>query len=115
MELFNSADILMRFILALSFIFGLIALSAWLAKLCGFNPTLRFNRNTTARLQITDTLTIDNNHKLVLVKRDNVEHFLCLGGQHEFVVEQNIQLKKTFTPPKIIKKFNTSEDEENAL
>ncbi len=45
-----------------------------------------------ARLGISEVHEIDKNRRLVLVRRDDVEHLLVIGGDHDLVVEQNIEI-----------------------
>jgi hypothetical protein len=47
-------------------------------------------RNRRARLAVMDAAAIDNQRRLVLVRRDNVEHLILIGGPTDVVVEQNI-------------------------
>jgi flagellar protein FliO/FliZ len=42
------------------------------------------------RLAVIDTAAVDVRRRLVLVKRDNVEHLLMIGGPTDIVVESNI-------------------------
>ncbi|MFG1479390.1 flagellar biosynthetic protein FliO [Xanthobacter sp. V4C-4] len=42
------------------------------------------------RLSIVDALAIDPRRRLVLVRRDDVEHLLLTGGANDVLVEQNI-------------------------
>jgi flagellar protein FliO/FliZ len=42
------------------------------------------------RLSVIETAMLDVRHRLVLVKRDNVEHLLLVGGPSNVVVEANI-------------------------
>ncbi len=115
MDFFSNADIFMRFVLALGLVLGLIALTAWVAKLFGFNPMLKFGKTSSTRLNISDSFQIDNTHKLLIIKRDQVEHLICIGGQNEFVIEANIRHDRTITPPKFIKKINEDFDQEEDL
>lgn len=115
MDLLSNTDMLMRFIFALILIMGLIGSTAWIAKILGFSPAFRFGRATGTRLQVVDTIPIGNQHKLVLIKRDQVEHLLCLNGQNGFVIEQGIYPKKTFTPPKFVKKQETTEPKDSHI
>jgi hypothetical protein len=43
------------------------------------------------RLAVPDTLAVDSRRKLVLVRRDNVEHLLLVGGSTDLVIEPAIQ------------------------
>lgn len=59
-----------------------------LKRLMGTNFT--GPRNRQPRIQIMDAATIDPKRRLVLVRRDNVEHLLLIGGTTDVVVEQSI-------------------------
>src|SRR5262249_46846828 len=50
------------------------------------------------RPAVIDQATVDSRRRLVLIRRDNVEHLLIIGGPSDVVVEQNI-LRAT-TPPR---------------
>jgi hypothetical protein len=39
---------------------------------------------------VIDAATVDGRRRLVLIRRDNVEHLLMIGGQADIVVEPNI-------------------------
>lgn len=43
-----------------------------------------------SRLAVVDAAMVDNQRKLVLVRRDDVEHLILIGGPTDVVVEQNI-------------------------
>ncbi len=43
------------------------------------------------RLAIMDATPVDNRRRLVLVRRDNVEHLVLIGGMNDIVIEQNIK------------------------
>jgi flagellar protein FliO/FliZ len=47
-------------------------------------------RSRQPRLAVIDTTPVDVRRRLVLVKRDNVEHLLMIGGPTDIVVEANI-------------------------
>jgi Flagellar biosynthesis protein, FliO len=44
------------------------------------------------RLAIMDATPVDAHRRLVLVRRDDVEHLILIGGPTDIVVEQNIRL-----------------------
>lgn len=48
-------------------------------------------RSRQARLAITDAALIDERRKLVLVRRDDVEHLVLIGGATDIVIESNIR------------------------
>jgi Flagellar biosynthesis protein, FliO len=43
-----------------------------------------------SRLGISEYYEIDKSRRLVLVRRDDVEHLLLIGGEHDLVVESEI-------------------------
>lgn len=47
-------------------------------------------RQRQPRLGIVDSFDLDNQRQLVLIRRDNVEHLLMVGGASDVVVESNI-------------------------
>lgn len=47
-------------------------------------------RNRPRRLDIVDTFELDGDRQLVIVRRDNVEHLLLLGGPNDLLVEGSI-------------------------
>lgn len=49
-------------------------------------------RNRKTRLAVMDATAVDANRRLVLVRRDDVEHLILIGGPTDVVVEQNIRL-----------------------
>src|SRR4051794_18355280 len=52
----------------------------------GANP----NRGRMPRLAVIDAAAVDGRRRLVLVRRDNIEHLLMIGGPTDIVVESNI-------------------------
>jgi len=84
-------DTYFRFLLALVFVLALIGGCAWLAKRFGFGNRLPTIRSRNARLSIVEIQSLDARRKLILVRRDDVEHLLVLGATGETVVETNIR------------------------
>ncbi|MDV7339082.1 flagellar biosynthetic protein FliO [Terasakiella sp. A23] len=79
----------LRFVFALAFVVALIGILAMLAKRYGMGYR-NVARTTKRRLSISEIMPIDNKRRLVLIKRDDKEHLLVLGGTTDLVVEQNI-------------------------
>ena len=52
-------------------------------------------RSKNARLAITDAASIDDRRRLVLVRRDNVEHLIMIGGETDMVIESDINRQPT--------------------
>jgi flagellar protein FliO/FliZ len=81
----------LTFILAFVAVLALIGALAWLVRRfagnrLGANP----NRSRMPRLAVIDAAAVDGRRRLVLVRRDNVEHLLMIGGPTDIVVEPNI-------------------------
>ncbi|MEO1199283.1 MAG: flagellar biosynthetic protein FliO [Pseudomonadota bacterium] len=47
-------------------------------------------RGRQQRLAVVDYAMVDNRRRLILVRRDHVEHLVLIGGQTDTVIEQNI-------------------------
>lgn len=56
-------------------------------------------RNRKTRLAVMDATAVDSHRRLVLVRRDDVEHLLLIGGTTDIVVEQNIRLNAPVRRP----------------
>jgi len=48
------------------------------------------SRNRQPRIAVMDSASIDTRRRLVLIRRDNIEHLLLIGGPSDVVVEPNI-------------------------
>lgn len=79
----------LRFALALVFVVGLIGLLAWGAKRLGLGTRVASNAGR-GRLSVIAATAIDARHRLVLVRRDEVEHLLLLGATQDLLVESAI-------------------------
>ncbi|MCA8907125.1 MAG: flagellar biosynthetic protein FliO [Rhodospirillaceae bacterium] len=80
-----------RFVAALVFVLGLILAVAWVVRRAGLAGVRRPAASGRGRrLAIVDTQVLDARRRLVLVRRDGVEHLLLLGAQGETVVESAI-------------------------
>ncbi|HRP78966.1 MAG TPA: flagellar biosynthetic protein FliO [Aquamicrobium sp.] len=49
-------------------------------------------RHRKTRLAVMDATAVDSHRRLVLVRRDDVEHLILIGGPTDVVVEQNIRM-----------------------
>jgi len=79
----------LRGVVALIAVLALIGLAAWGARRFGLAGG-RAGPRRDRRLAIAEVLAVDNRRRLVLVKRDAVEHLLLIGGAAEIVVERGI-------------------------
>jgi flagellar protein FliO/FliZ len=83
-----------RFIIAFVLVLGLIGAGTLLWRRLGIGPLSPLGplgpRGRQARLAVIDAAAVDARRRLVLIKRDNVEHLLMIGGPTDIVVESNI-------------------------
>ena len=80
-----------RFLVALVFVLALIVSMALLARRAGFGfPTAASKAPGSRRLEVIEVTPIDGRRRMVLVRRDNVEHLLLLGPTTETVIETRI-------------------------
>jgi len=79
------------FIVAFIVVLALIGAVFWLLRRFA-NTRLGANtqRGRMPRLAVIDAAAVDGRRRLVLVRRDNVEHLLMIGGPTDIVVEPNI-------------------------
>ncbi|MEL6094243.1 hypothetical protein [Bartonella schoenbuchensis] len=70
----------------------IVAIVVVIMLLCYLNKGgFNFNRKKhPLRLIISDTIAIDRTRRLVLIRRDDVEHLILIGGTTDIVIESNI-------------------------
>jgi flagellar protein FliO/FliZ len=95
-------DMYWRFLGALVLVVALIFALAWVAKRLGFGGRLASARGK-RRLGVQEVLSLDSKRRLILLKRDGVEHLILLGLNDDVVVETGIippaELPTEKTPP----------------
>jgi hypothetical protein len=83
-----------KYFIAFTVIFALLALLALvLRRLTGGRlamPAQERGRTRQPRLGIVDVYDLDRQRQLILLRRDNVEHLLLIGGPNDVIVETNI-------------------------
>jgi flagellar biogenesis protein FliO len=81
----------LTFVFAFVAVLALIAVAAWLVRrFAGNRIGAHPNRGRMPRLAVIDAAAVDGRRRLVLVRRDNIEHLLMIGGPTDIVVEANI-------------------------
>ncbi len=80
----------LKFFIAFAVVLALIGLTAWLVRRFGANRLGGGARGRQPRLAVIDAATVDGRRRLVLIRRDNIEHLLMIGGPTDLVVEPNI-------------------------
>ena len=81
----------LTFFFAFVAVLALIGVAAWLVRrFAGNRLGANTNRARMPRLAVIDAAAVDGRRRLVLVRRDNIEHLLMIGGPTDIVVETNI-------------------------
>jgi flagellar protein FliO/FliZ len=81
----------LTFFFAFIVVLALIGLATWLVRrFAGNRLGSNANRGRMPRLAVIDAAAVDGRRRLVLVRRDNIEHLLMIGGPTDIVVEPNI-------------------------
>ena len=89
--LFGEGQSGLKIVLFVIVVLGLLALAFWLLRRFGSGRLGGgATRGRHPRLAVIDQATVDSRRRLVLIRRDNVEHLLIIGGPSDVVVEQNI-------------------------
>ena len=83
----------------------------------GFSGTgIRSSRRIRqARLAVMDAAIVDSRRRLVLVRRDDIEHLILIGGPTDVVVEQNIVRSGSTTSAKPAKARGTNAPASHAI
>jgi hypothetical protein len=82
-----------RFIIAAGAVaLGLLCLVAvlWIMRNRPSSPFIRGGKNRQPRLAVLDAAAVDTRRRLVLVRRDDVEHLIMIGGPTDIVIESRI-------------------------
>ena len=80
-----------RFFLAFLIVLGLIGATAWAVRRFGAGRLGGAGtRVRQPRLAVVDHASVDSRRRLILVRRDNIEHLVLIGGPTDVVVEANI-------------------------
>src|SRR5450432_2723997 len=84
--------LLVRFFIALVFVVVSIFAVLWAVRrfFGGGTPGAASARGRQPRLAVIDAATVDTRRRLILIRRDNVEHLLMIGGPTDVVIEPNI-------------------------
>jgi flagellar protein FliO/FliZ len=89
--LFGEGQSGLKVVLFVIVVLGLLAMAFWLLRQFGGGRLVSgATRGREPRLAVIDQATVDSRRRLVLIRRDNVEHLLIIGGPSDVVVEQNI-------------------------
>jgi flagellar protein FliO/FliZ len=79
----------LQVMLALLLVLGLILCAGWLAQRYGFGA-MSARVGGKRRLNVIEAAAVDSKRRLVLVRRDNVEHLILIGGGQDILLEAGI-------------------------
>lgn len=85
---------LIYYVIALVFVIALILIGARLLKRTASGGNSKggsFLRGRERRLGVVEAASVDGRRKLILLRRDDVEHLIMTGGPVDVVVETGIQ------------------------
>jgi flagellar protein FliO/FliZ len=91
-------DIYYRFLFALALVVGLIVVVAFVARRLGLGGRLAATGGRKRRLAIVEVLPLDAKRRLVLVRRDAVEHLVLIGPESDVVVERGVSPPAASSP-----------------
>jgi flagellar protein FliO/FliZ len=99
-SLFGEGQVGLKVVLFVIVVLGLLVLAFWLLRRFGGGRLGGgATRGRQPRLAVIDQASVDGRRRLVLIRRDNVEHLLIIGGPTDVVVEQNILRAATAAVP----------------
>jgi flagellar biogenesis protein FliO len=78
---------------ALGIVLVLIVLGLWVLKFF-FNASANMSRGRAKRLTVVDSVQLDPRRKVVILRRDNVEHVIMTGGPQDVLVESGIPVER---------------------
>jgi flagellar protein FliO/FliZ len=83
------------------FVVALAALMVWAFRtfVTGRPSAHGFLRPRDRRLGVVETASVDARRKLILVRRDDVEHLIITGGPVDMVIETGIKGRPHLEPP----------------
>jgi flagellar protein FliO/FliZ len=88
---FTTMSVPAKFLLAFIVVLAVLGIGGYLMRrLTGGTLSIAGPRGRQPRLAVIDAASVDGRRRLVLVRRDNVEHLLLIGGPTDIVVEPNI-------------------------
>jgi flagellar protein FliO/FliZ len=90
-DIFGEGHFALKMLFFFIVVFGLLALALWLARrFSGERLANASTRGRQPRLAVIDAATVDSRRRLILIRRDNIEHLLMVGGPTDVVIEPNI-------------------------
>jgi flagellar biogenesis protein FliO len=99
MSRFSEARQIFEFLLGFIVILGSIGLIWWVARRFERRRLDLRNECAQSRLAVVEASAVDTRRHMILIRRDNVEHLVMIGGNADIVVERNIVRALERSPP----------------
>ena len=80
----------LQFVFALVFVIGLIGLVTLVMRHYGLGGAIKLNarsRDGRRRIAVVDAVGVDARRRLILIRRDDVEHLVLLGAHDDILIE----------------------------
>ena len=90
----GSAGTLLNAVFSLGIVVALIVLGLWGLKLLT-RAGEKISHGKQRRLVVVDSATVDGKRKVMIIRRDNVEHLIMTGGPQDLVIESGIAVPET--------------------
>lgn len=80
-------DLYLKITMTLAGVLAIIGLLALITRQFGGKLSHQFLNPPQKRLELLDTLSIDSKRQVVLIRKDNQEHLILVGGAQELLLE----------------------------
>lgn len=80
-------------LVVVALLIGLFLALYWLFRRAASGTFIAGGRNRRPRLAVIDAAAVDSRRRLVLIRRDDTEHLIMIGGPSDLVIEQGIKKK----------------------
>lgn len=79
------------YIITITLLIALAGLAFWIAQQSAGGSGLKLFQGKARRTGVVEATSVDSRRRLVLVRRDNVEHLIMTGGPVDIVIETGIE------------------------
>ncbi|MDP3525178.1 MAG: flagellar biosynthetic protein FliO, partial [Hoeflea sp.] len=96
----QGATLLMAIVIVAIALLALVGVF-WIIRARSTSTFIRGGKNRQPRLAVLDATAVDTRRRLVLIRRDDVEHLIMIGGPSDIVIESRIvhPADDHFAPP----------------
>jgi flagellar protein FliO/FliZ len=101
----------LQVVFSLVLVMALILGAGWMAQRFGFRA-MASRVGGRKRLSVVEAAAVDTKRRIVLIRRDDVEHLVLIGGTHDLLLEAGIPAVR-FTLPSDPPEMTLKKSEEN--